>query len=268
MKKIKNSLLLLSIFSVVILCSCSKKGCTDPNSLAFDVEAKKDDGSCTEPVAAKKALVFKMTATWCPYCGDWGATYSTNISNDYADCQVIGLHGDNEFGSDIVDAVEATLAPNGRPHFYLGTTDISNNYSMLSSAVAGELAEAVEVSMAMESSTSGSTMNIRVQSKWLGSVAGEYKLAVYILEDGQVAEQDIVGSPSDPNFVHNNVLRAEASGLAYGKDIVVSGDGNLEEFTVTLASGLNPEIVPANCYPVAVIWRKNGADHDFVNFVR
>ena len=264
MKKIKISLLLIAVVSFVAFPSCKKKGCTDPNSLAFNEEAKKDDGSCTEPTAIKKALVFKMTATWCPYCGDWGATYASNISSDYSDCQVIELHGDNEFGSTIVDDIEATLAPNGRPHFYLGTTDIDNNYSLLSNAVSNELAAAVEVSMAMEASTNGSAMNIRVQSKWVGSMSGEYKLAVYILEDGQVAEQQISGSPSDPNFVHNYVLRSEASNLPFGKDIVINGDGNLEEFDVTLGSGL----VPANCYPVAVIWKKNGANHDFINFVK
>jgi hypothetical protein len=264
MKSIKKSLLLFVVVSFVAFPSCKKKGCTDPNSLAFNEEAKKDDGSCTEPTAVKKALVFKSTATWCPYCGDWGATYSSNISNDYSDCQVIELHGDNEFGSDVVDAIEDALPPNGRPHFYLGTTDIDNNYSLLSNAVSGELADAVEVSMAMETSTNGSAMNVRVQSKWVGVMSGEYKLAVYILEDGQVAEQQVNGSPSDPNFVHNYVLRSEASNLPFGKDIVINGDGNLEEFDVTLGSGL----VPANCYPVAVIWKKNGTNYDFINFVK
>ena len=55
-----------------------------------------------------------------------------------------------------------------------------------------------------------------------------------------------------------------SSNLPFGKDIVIDGDGNLEEFDVTLGSGL----VPANCYPVAVIWKKNGSNHDFINFVR
>ena len=264
MKNIKISLLLVAIISMVSFSSCKKKGCTDSNSLAFNSEAKKDDGSCTEPVALKKALVFKMTATWCGYCGDWGESYSTNISSDYSDCQVIELHGDNAFGSTLVDDIEATLAPNGRPHFYLGTTDINNNYSLLSNAVGDELAKAVEVSMAMETSTNGDVMNVRVQSKWLGSTTDEYKLAVYILEDGQVAEQNINGSPSDPNFVHNYVLRYEASNLPFGKDIEINGDGNLEEFDVTLGSN----VVAGNCYPVAVIWKKNGSDHEFVNYVK
>jgi hypothetical protein len=245
--------------------SCKKKGCTDPNSLAFNPEAKKDDGSCTNPSSVKKALVFKKTATWCPYCGDWGATYSTNIMTDYSDCQVIQLHGDSDFETTVGDAIMDALPSAGWPHFYLGTTDISSNsYSELSSGVSAEVGASVEVAMAMEHSTSGTAMNIRVQSQWTGSSSGEYFLAVYILEDGQVAEQDIAGQPSDPNWVHNHVLRAEASSAAFGKAVTVNGDGNLEEFDVTLGGSW----VAANCYPVAVMWKKNGSDYDFVNFVK
>ena len=52
--------ILISVFS-----SCSKKGCTDPMSLAYDVEASKDDGSCTYPENVKKSLVLKVTCWNC-----------------------------------------------------------------------------------------------------------------------------------------------------------------------------------------------------------
>lgn len=38
---------LLSV--VMIMSSCSKKGCTDIDSINFDIEAEKDDGTCTLP---------------------------------------------------------------------------------------------------------------------------------------------------------------------------------------------------------------------------
>jgi len=258
------------ILSVVVMAalvggfsSCKKKGCMDSNSLAYNPEAKKDDGSCTSPSSVKKALVFKKTATWCPYCGDWGASFSTDITNDYSDCQVVQLHGDSDFETTVGDAIMDALPSAGWPHFYVGTTDISNSYSLLSNAVNTEIGKSVEVAMAMEHSTSGSSMNVRVQSQWTGSTSGEFFLAVYILEDGQVAEQQIAGASADPNFVHNHVLRAEASNAAFGKAVSVNGDGNLEEFDVTLGGSW----VAANCYPVAVMWKKNGSDYDFINFV-
>jgi len=43
MKKITNLLVIAGLF---ILASCAKEGCTDPNSLNYDPDAKKSDGSC------------------------------------------------------------------------------------------------------------------------------------------------------------------------------------------------------------------------------
>ena len=49
----------LLIFGVGIS-SCKKRGCTDPMSLSFDSDAKKDDGSCTYPFPVKKALLNQL----------------------------------------------------------------------------------------------------------------------------------------------------------------------------------------------------------------
>ena len=253
----------MMLVMVASFSSCRKKGCTDPNSLSYNPEAKKDDGSCTTPTALKKALVFKKTATWCPYCGDWGTTYSNNLSAAYSNCQVVALHGDWAMETTVGDAIMDALPSAGWPHFYSGAEDYTPQYNY-SSVINTELAEAVEVSMAMEKSTNGSTINVKVQSQWLGSTSGEYFLAVYVLEDGIVATQQIDGSPADPNFVHDHVLRGEASGAAFGKAITINGEGYLEEFDIALGSSM----VPANCYPVAVMWKKNGANYDFVNLIK
>jgi len=42
----KSSLLLLGLCTIFLWTGCKKKGCTDPKSNNFDVEAEKDDGSC------------------------------------------------------------------------------------------------------------------------------------------------------------------------------------------------------------------------------
>ena len=247
--------------------SCRKKGCTDPNSLSYNPEAKKDDGSCTTPTALKKALIFKQTATWCPPCGDYGTTLSHDITSSFPNCQVIAIHGDMAMETTVGDAILDVLGGSSWPHFYAGTEDIVPQYTY-STVISNELAEAVEVSMAMEKSTNGSTINVRVQSQWLGSTSGEYFLALYVLEDGIVEPQLVYINDSttitDNSFVHDHVLRGEASGAAFGKAITINGEGNLEEFDIPLGSSM----VPANCYPVAVMWKKNGADYDFINLIK
>ena len=255
------------IFALIVaFSSCKKKGCMDRTSLNYSPEAEKDDNSCDYTSVSinseKKALVLKTTATWCPYCGDWGVAYSINVMDNYPDAVIMQLHKNDEFSTSPGDEIREYLDYSGVPHFWVGTEDISvNSQSLLNSTIESELAESVEIALGLQTSISGSSMSVKVAAQKTESVTGEFKLAVYVLEDGQVAEQDIAGSPSDPNFVHNHVLRAEASDAGFGKAITFVGDVIEEDFTITL----NSSWVSANCYPVAVLWRKNGSTYDFVN---
>ena len=141
--------ILISVFS-----SCSKKGCTDPMSLAYDVEASKDDGSCTYPENVKKSLVLKVTATWCPPCGDWGAEYVNNIYNDFSgNAEVISVHDDSDFGVDIGYNFMSILNPTGVPSFYLGLDPMGNSgYGNVSDLISADLSTTNQVSMAVEHS--------------------------------------------------------------------------------------------------------------------
>ena len=42
-----NKLNFLILILILFFSSCRKKGCTDPLSLAYEIDALKDDGSCT-----------------------------------------------------------------------------------------------------------------------------------------------------------------------------------------------------------------------------
>ena len=149
----KNIYKLGSILMVILLVSsCSKKGCTDPMSLAYNIDASKDDGSCTYPENSKKTLVFNSTGTWCQYCGDWGKTFSDDLTNDFAnDVQIITLHANDDFSVDVGYSMQSHLdnihGPTGVPHFYLGTADVPNNYNQLVSAVTADLLLTPDVNM-------------------------------------------------------------------------------------------------------------------------
>jgi len=254
---------------MLLLVSCGKKGCTDPMSLAYDSEAKKDDGTCTYPEDVKRALVFKATATWCPPCGSWGHQYANDVYSDFPEtAELIAVHNDNDFGVDIGYDLLSELDPQGFPAFFVGTEDMGyTGYSTISNALLAEILESNQVSMATSYSLEDGKMTIKVQSQLENSFAGEEcYLAVYILEDGQVATQQ-VGAPGagvpDDNFVHNHTLRAEASGEPFGQAITYVDGKNLTEFEVTLAP--STIWVHENCYPLAVIWKKNGSDYEFIN---
>jgi hypothetical protein len=74
----------------------------------------------------------------------------------------------------------------------------------------------------------------------------------------------------DSDYVHNNILRAEASGIgsAFGVPIVFNSTGdNIKSYNDV---ALEPSSLWSynNLYVVAVIWQKSGTDYRFINLVR
>ncbi len=270
----KNVKLLISVGLIIGMVSCGKKGCMDPMSLAYDSQATKDDGNCTYPANEKRSLVFKATATWCPPCGSWGKDYVDNLYQDFpnGNMEVIGLHNDNDFGVDVANMILGELNNSSYPSFYVGIQSTSTSYTDISNAVDSELDEDNLVSMAVDYSTEAGVMTIKVQSQIVDQSTfsgSDCHLAIYILEDGQVANQQ-VGNPGsgvdDPNFVHDHILRTEANGSSFGVPITFTDGNNLTEVNATLA----PSTIwtHENLYPVAVIWRMNGNNYEFINFAK
>lgn len=265
----KNALLLLIVSLSLFSVSCKKdEGCTDSSSLTYNSEAVNDDGSCIFPVFEKKALVFKTTSQDCSYCGDWGVTYSTDLHNDFPDMEIIDLHSGDYFKSNVVSELVKDLGYSGTPHFFVGPEGMTNNYMVISNRVRQELQKTPDVAIAITHRIGGNNMTIDVQTKKSSNLTGEYYLAVYILEDGQVGYQQGIGGSTIKDFEHNHVMRLEASGEIYGVPIKYEGENSLNHFSVTLRADYprtGYEMVPGKCYPVAVIWKKTTTGFEFMN---
>ena len=275
----RNSFFLFLTFIFIFL-SCKKKGCTDPISLAYDNEARKDDGSCTYPENDKKTLIYYSTGIWCQYCGDIGKTFVDDISSNYNDVQIVSLHKNDELTSNIssltqsyLDSVNGLL---GCPHFYSGLNSVINpsnnpsNYSQLTSAVEDDLNLFSEINMDLEYSINSNTMNIKVQSKLSSETPGDnYYLSVYILENGVVKEQNIAGNYNQ-NFTHNNVLRKEASDNidVFGSSLNFDINGNNLTSFYDIPLDSTGEWKYSNLYVVAIAWQENDSDFRFVNLAR
>ena len=276
---LRSSVFFVFVFLTTIS-SCRKKGCTDPISLAYDIEARKDDGSCTYPENDRKTLIYYSTGIWCQYCGDIGKNFVDDISSNYTDVQIVSLHKNDELTSNIssltqsyLDSVNGLL---GCPYFYSGLNSVispsnsPNNYSQLASAIEDDLNLFSEINMDLEYSINGNAMNIKVQSKLSSeSSSDNYYLSVYILEDGVVKEQNIASNYIQ-NFIHNNVLRKEASDnidvFASSLNFDLNGNNLTSFYDVPLDS--TGAWNYSNLYVVAVAWQENDSDYRFVNLAR
>tara|TARA_X000000950_G_scaffold67338_1_gene83150 strand:+ start:1561 stop:2403 length:843 start_codon:yes stop_codon:yes gene_type:complete len=279
---------------LLFLSSCSKEGCTDPiaenydaeakkddgtcefimgcmdeNSIAYNSLATKDDGSCVYPENTKRSLVLKATGTWCPPCGDWGAEYVNNIYNDFpGSAEVIGLHSNDNFSVDIGYNLLSILNNSAVPSFYLGLNPMGNSgYANVSNLISTELSSTNQVSMAVSYTVANGIMNIKVQSRLENQFIGDNcYLAMYIMEDGQIAPQEVSGIGTVSDYVHDHILRTEANGSTFGIPISFTNGENLTEVSAILAP--SPIWNHDNLYLVAVIWQQNGSSYDFINLIR
>ena len=276
---LRSSVFFVFVFLTTIS-SCRKKGCTDPISLAYDIEARKDDGSCTYPENDRKTLIYYSTGIWCQYCGDIGKSFIDDISSNYPDVQIISLHKNDELTSNIssltqsyLDSVNGLL---GCPYFYSGLNSVispsnsPNNYSQLAIAIEDDLNLFSEINMDLEYSINCNRMNIKVQSKLFSETPNDnYYLSVYILEDGVVKEQNVAGNYNQ-NFIHNNVLRKEASDNinVFGSSLNFDVNGNDLTLFYDIPLDSTGEWNYSNLYVVAVAWQENASDYRFVNLAR
>ena len=103
--------LIAFILSVVLLGSCAKEGCTDPNSINFNAEAKEDDASC----------LYTLVGTW------EGVSWIPNGNNIIQNYDEFTLHcnSDSTWNSHTLP-----LNWNGNNYAnYRGTYFINNNHT-------------------------------------------------------------------------------------------------------------------------------------------
>tara|TARA_B100000768_G_scaffold126422_1_gene117045 strand:- start:4666 stop:5481 length:816 start_codon:yes stop_codon:yes gene_type:complete len=259
---------LLVIILISVLSSCSKKGCTDPMSLAYEVEAKKDDGSCTYPENVKRSLVFLKTWTGCPPCGTDGKLIHDSIESVYGNtAQVISLYTSAltcAEGIMIQNHLDNLFGQQGTPRFYLSTEQVMPNYWYVFDLITPQIMEQNQVSITSDFNINNGKMNIKVQSQLENGFSGENcNLALYVTEDKMVHSQS-TDNGTDENFIHKDVFRIEAQGLEFGNSISFNDEGkNLTELELTLA----PSTIwnYDNLHVNAVIWQFDGSNYKFIN---
>jgi thiol-disulfide isomerase/thioredoxin len=223
----------------------------------------------------QKILTEDYTGTWCGYCPRVGVSLKT-YSGANPNCIVVGIHG-----------------PSGSsdPYNYQYVTQLASNFSISSfptvivnrdskwnensTELNTQLTKRAPVGLGLETTISGSTINIKAKVKFDITTEMPLKLIVMLVEDGLTYPQTNYYAPTygaDPitNYVHKNTLRSAATDI-FGDDIPlaqqVSGTTWEKNLTVSAAgySISNCRIIATVVYGTNGLGRRGSLNTQIVN---
>ena len=206
-------------------------------SSVFQVEVV--DPSNLPASFSKKAVVEDFTGTWCGYCPR--VSYAASLVEAQTDkVFVVGVHNGDQMANGFGNALENMYNITGFPTAYIDRANTwtypePNNVSQALNAAQGT----VDVGLAIETSLTGSTLDITISQGFLQNMTN-VKLLVFVLEDGILVDQANYtsyygGASTIVDFEHNGVLRYVATDIM--GDTTTSTLGIHEQsFNVNLSS--------------------------------
>ena len=211
----------------------------------------------------KKVLIEEFTAAWCGYC-PWGAAIVENIVNDNENVIPVAVHVRDGMAIDHSSFLEMTYQNNSYPAGMVDrapynvndtTQVVSFNAGYFSYFSANQLLLEAECGLAMRSKVSGDIATIEVRAGFNTDLSGDYRLTVYLLEDGvtgsgygfdqinwdnEEPQSDFYGM-GDPivGYVHDHTLRAVLSGELgdpLDESVLTSGGEHIASYSIDISN--------------------------------
>lgn len=254
----KTGLFILVLLSVIISCKKDNNAPADP------------DQNLT-PVKKQWGFALNYTATWCYYCGEWGAPLIHQFA-DAGDVVAITVHTQNDpmFNGMLFNSLSSERPTGGGiPSFWVGdvqTTEMS--------VMAVLLDQSPTVAIAIHSEQTGDSLKVKTLTRFYSADTSEYFLSVLVLEDGidgsaSAGEYAQNGSVNPDSYKHDFVLRASTvPSNAYGESLTESPSEGAE-IERNYSIYISPEW--DDVYAVAILWRVdlwNSPAFKFVNAVK
>lgn len=179
---------------------------------------------------AKHVLAIQHTGTWCQNCPYMKRGIDAYLKANPDNCAVfVASHNGDTMAGDASNTVNNYLAVPSYPSLsvdlntssmIIGTLSDANKQAEQIASRVNEVAASgckTAISVASENAGSSVVVNVKVKSANVDNC----RIAVWLLEDGIVAEQN----GGSVNEVHNNVLLTSSSTVAYGDRIQLDADG-------------------------------------------
>ncbi|MEZ5043730.1 MAG: Omp28-related outer membrane protein [Saprospiraceae bacterium] len=240
-------------------------------TIGLMVFAISTNGQAIEIPKSQVPLITKISASWCPHCGNWGWNFYEGLREDNVGKAImVTAHYSGDYRTDAGAAIASNFGIIGQPEFYIGTDRVaanSNNYASMvpsvNSIVNAQLGTAPVVQSGIKARLQpNGMMTVNTSTQFFSTTTGEYYLAMYLLENNFVGYQAGQGNAA----AHKNILRAVIGGENFG-DLI--GLGEIAANTkVDLEHDFNlgsSSFQVGNVEIVAVIWEKIGNKYKYVN---
>ena len=179
---------------------------------------------------AKHVLAIQHTGTWCQNCPYMKRGIDAYLKANPDNCAVfVASHNGDTMAGEASNTINSYLTVRSYPSLSVdlntsnmiqgALSDADKQAEQIASRVNEVAASGCKTAISVASENAGSSVVVNVKVK--SANVENCRVAVWLLEDGIVAEQN----GGSVNEVHNNVLRASSSTVAYGDRIQLDADG-------------------------------------------
>lgn len=216
-------------------------------------------------------MITKISASWCPHCGNWGWNFFEGLlENNASKAILMTAHYSGDYRTGEGAALASNFGIISQPEFYLGTDKISansGNYTQMISMVTNEVNNMANLTPRAQSGLKlglqpDGMLRVQARAQFFEKTSGEFYLGIYLLES------NFVGYQAGQNNMaqHKNIFRGGLGEQDFG-DLLAAGSVEVDQsFEVEHFLNLNATgYQSSNIEIVAVLWEKVGNKYEYVN---
>lgn len=210
----------------------------------------------------RHVAIFEFTGTTCTFCPG-GYTYLKYLIEDYFSektVHIMAFHDTKEdpMGTPLTHEIYNAFQLTSYPSFIVDMRDAysNDNKSSLRESINRSFEQYPATCGIALSSSCDASGNGAVEAKLCASSNGNYRLALYIVEDGIVAPQINGFGQIEDDYTHNHVVRKLLSKIYEGDSVgsLDAGEESIKNYSFTLESSWNID----NCSIYAIAIDHNG----------
>ena len=260
-----NILMLLAAFLLTFTACKRTPGCTDPASVNYNPEAKKDDGSCLVPEQVQELFVCKWTGVNCGPCGSSTTYMHENVEPTYgASMNTVYMHCQNNSMNLWYNNSLKTIMPTGGgiPKWYLNGNLI--HYMDFIDTIPVYLAQSPIGACVGKMSIENDVLKVKTCVKFFEDSEGSYELGVYVVQHGIPATDGMEQSGGGTDFIHNHAFRYTMNSGSVGDNLtgqsIRKDIGYFQEYEVAI----DAEWVASDLQVILVLWKSADDLTDYV----